>query len=102
MSNSMISTVLEIERDAENILAKADADALAMCASAHDERKAATARAEQDAAREIAEIEAKTAADRESKVRELTATGNAALDAVKHISDATYESGVQYVLAALS
>ncbi len=102
MSNSMVSTVLEIEREAEDILAKAEREAADVIAKAKADRTDNTAKAEENVKQEIADLEAKAAAERDTKVRELSATGEAALTAVKNISDAAFDSGVQHILAALA
>ncbi len=102
MSNSMVSTVLEIEREAEGILTKARQDAASLIADAKTRRAAATKAAEEKSKKEIADLEAKAAVEREKKVRELTATGDAALAAIRNVSDAAFNSGVGHVMKALA
>lgn len=101
MSSSMIQSVLEIEREAEAVLSKAEADAREMLADAGTRREAA-GRAHADAvARDVRRLEEQAAAERDAKVRELTAGGEAALSAVNNISDAAFDNGVQYLMKTL-
>lgn len=102
MSTSMVSTVLEIEREAEAIVAQAEQDAEAIIADARAKREAASKTAEETVKKEIAALEAKGAAERAKKVKELAATGEAAFSAVRSVSDAAFDSGVQYVMKALA
>ena len=101
MSNSMISTVLEIEGEAEAVLADAKQDAEKTVADAKRQLEENRKAIEDAAKREIADLESVSANEREKKVKELSATGESALSAVKHISDAAYNSGVTYVMNAL-
>lgn len=102
MSTSMVSTVLEIEREAERILTQAGQDKDRMLAEAKEQRTAAT-RAHDDAVKaEVADLERAAKQDRDAKVKELVATGEAALSAVRNISPAAYEAGVGHVFKALS
>ncbi|MCC8189784.1 MAG: hypothetical protein LIP77_03980 [Planctomycetes bacterium] len=102
MSTTLVTTVLEIEREAEAILAAAERDAAKLLTDASDRRQAAAKAHADNVKKEIADIEARAAADRERKVRELTASGEAALSAVKNVSDAAFDGGVQYLLKALA
>lgn len=102
MSTSMVATVLEIEREAEAVLTTARHDAEKIAAEAKTQRELTTKTTEEAIRQEIADLETKAAADREKKVRELNASGDAALSAVRNISDAAFDAGVQYVLKALT
>lgn len=102
MSNSMISTVLEIEREAEAVLRKAEQDAEKIIEDAKAQREQASKAVEATAKKDIAEFETFAINEREKKVKELIATGDAALAAVKNISDAAFNSGVQFVMKALA
>ena len=102
MSNSMISTVLEIEDEAEAVLRQAEQDAGKIAADAKARRAEIARMIEGNVKREVADLEALAAVEREKKIKELTATGDAALAAVKHISDAAYDSGVQHIMKALA
>lgn len=102
MSNSMVSTVLEIEREAEAILVKAEQDAEKLLSEARTQRESASRAAEDTVKKEIAELETKAAAERAKKVKELSATGEAALSAVRNISDAAFDGGVRFVMKALA
>lgn len=101
MSNSMISTVLEIEGEAEAVLANAKQEAEKIVADAKRQLEENRKTIGDAAKREIADLEAVAANDRDKKVKELSATGESALSAVKHISDAAYNSGVTHVINAL-
>lgn len=102
MSTSLVSTVLEIEREAEAILHKAGQEAERIVADSRVQRETAC-KAHSDAiAKQIAEIEAAAAADRARKVKELAASGEAALSAVRNISDAAFSGGVQHIMNALA
>lgn len=101
MSTSMVSTVLEIEREAEAVLAKAARDADNRLAEAKTQRKAAAETHADDLKEKIAALDAAGAEERMRKVQELTTTGDAALSAVRTISDAAYDGGVQFVMKAL-
>lgn len=102
MSTSMVSTVLEIEREAEAVLAKAAQDAEKILADAKARREDAAKNHADSVAREVANLESLAQADRAAKVRELTASGDSALSAVRNISDAAFAGGVQYILKALA
>ena len=102
MSTSMISTVLEIEGEAEAILLKADQDAAQAVAEAKEQRETAKKTYEERIRKEIADLETAAAAERAKKIKELSATGEAALSAVRNISDAAFSGGVQHVLKVLA
>lgn len=102
MATSMVSTVLEIEREAEALLTNAGQEVNKLIADAKSQREAASRVNEDAVKKEIADLEAAAAADRGKKVKELTVTGEAALAAVKNISDAAFDKGVQYILKALA
>lgn len=101
MPSTMIQSVLGIEREAEAVLAKAETDAKSLLADAAT-RRDADARVRADAlADEVRELGEKAAAERESKVRELAANGEAALSVVRNISDAAFDNGVRYIMGEL-
>lgn len=102
MSTSMVTTVLEIEREAESVLANAKQEAEKIVAEAKVKREAATKAAEEGIKKELAALEAKAVAERTQKAKELAATGEAALSTVRNISDAAFAGGVQYIMNALS
>lgn len=102
MSTSMISTVLEIEREAEAILDQAGKEAEKSLADAKTRRAAATKAADEAAKKEIADLEAKALAERQKKVRELSAMGETALSAVRNVSPAAFDGGVRFVMEALA
>ena len=102
MSTSMVATVLEIEREAEAILAKAEQDAEKVVADAKVKRETASKSFEDGVRKGLTDLEAKAAAERAKKVKELAATGEVALSAVRNISDAAFGGGVRYVMKALT
>ena len=102
MSTSMVSTVLEIEREAEAILNKAGRDAEHAIDEAKRQRKAATEAYNEDSKRKVSTLESAAANERAKKVQELTTSGEAALSAVRNISDAAFDSGVAFVMKTLS
>lgn len=102
MSTSMVSTVLEIEREAEAILNKAEGDAAAALTQAKSQREEAAKFYADGIKKEIAGIEEKAAADRALRVQELTTSGEKALAAVRNISDEAFNKGVQYIMDALA
>lgn len=102
MSTSMVSTVLDIEREAEAILAEAARDAEEVLANAKKQRAEASAAFEDQLKKDVADLEEKAGSERAKKVRELTASGETALSAVRNISDAAFDSGVQYVMKTLA
>lgn len=102
MSTSMVSTVLEIEREAEAILTNATQEVNRVMAEAKSQREANTRASEDLIRKEVADLEAAAASDRAKKVKELTAAGEKAMAVVKNISDAAYEAGVQYIMKALA
>ena len=101
MSTSMISSVLDIEREAESMLEQAASEAKKLAADAKNKREDLTRSFEEGTKKEIVDLEAKAKALREEKVRELTATGDKALSVVKNVSDAAFDAGVQHILKAL-
>lgn len=102
MSTSMVSTVLEIEREAEAILNKAERDAESAIDNAKHQRKTAAEAYAADTKRKVSSLESAAAFERAKKVQELTTSGEAALSAVRNISDAAFDSGVRFVMKALS
>lgn len=102
MSSSMISSVLGIEREAEAILSKAEEEAKQALADAKAKREADGKAYFEAIAAEVKQLEEKASAERAKKVKELAASGEAALSAVRNISDAVFDNGVQYLLKALS
>ncbi len=101
MSTSLVQTVLEIEREADAILAKAAQDAEQIISGAKAELETAS-RSSQDAAqKEIATLEERTAADKAKKIKELQDAGEQALSAVKNIADDKFDKGVEYIMNAL-
>lgn len=102
MSNSMVSTVLQIEREAEAHLEKARKDAETILADAKIQRAAAARAYDEDIKKEIAALETRAASERAKKMAEVNAAGEAALAKVTNISDAAFDNGVKYLLDALS
>ncbi len=102
MSTSMVSTVLEIERDAEAILKQAEQEAEKILAKATLQRDEAGKAAADACKKEVADLEARAATDRAKKVKELAASGESALSAVRNVSDAAFDSGVQHIMKALA
>lgn len=100
--SSMVSTVLDIERQAEDLIRKAAGDAKQVLEDAAKQRDAAAAEAAEKLKKELVDIEANAKSERERKVKELTASGEAALSAVKNVSDNAFDAGVQHVMKALS
>lgn len=100
--SSMISTVLEIEREAEALLVKAEEDAKLALADAQTRRETDGKAYFESVKREVAQLEEKAAAERDKKVKELAAKGESALSAVRNISDAAFDNGVQYIMKALA
>lgn len=102
MSTSMVSTVLEIEREAEAILNKAERDAQNAIDDAKHQRKVAAEAYADDIKRKVSSLESAAATERAKKIQELTTSGEASLSAVRNISDAAFDSGVASVMKALS
>lgn len=102
MPNSVVTAVLDMEREAEAILKKAGADVERVLADAKAKREAAAKESEDKVKREVARIEAEALRLRESKSKELAAKGESALAAVRNISDAAFDGGVRHILDALS
>lgn len=100
--SSMISTVLEIEREAESLLSKSAEEARQLVEDAARQRRNASEEAAEQVKKELQEIEAKARADRENKIQELTASGQAALAKVKNIADDTFDAGVRHIMKALA
>lgn len=102
MSTTMVSAVLEIEREAEGVISAAKLEAEKLVADAVARRDATSGEILGKARREVADLEAKAMAEREAKTRELASAGAAALAAVKNVSEAAYDDGVRHVLKALT
>lgn len=100
--SSMVSTVLEIEREADALLKKAADDALQTVAEARKQREAATDAAAGKLRTALQEIETKAKADREKKLLELTSAGEDALFAVRNVHDDAFDAGVQHIMKALA
>ncbi len=101
MSTSLVQTVLEIEREADAILAKAAQDAEKIISDAKAELETASRSSLDAAQKEIATLEERTAADKAKKIKELQDAGEQALSAVKNIADDTFDKGVTYIMNAL-
>lgn len=102
MSNSMVSTVLQIEREAEAKLEKARKDADTIVADAKIQRDNAAKSYDEDIKKEIAALTERAAAERAKKAAEVRAAGDAALAKVSNISDAAFGNAVQSLLAKMS
>ncbi len=102
MATSMVSTVLGIEREAEEIIEKAKQDSAALVEDARKKSEDAAVAALAAAQGEIKKLEAQAVEDRTKKIQELTASGKAALSKVKSISDSAFEKGVKLVMNMLS
>ncbi len=102
MSTSMVSTVLEIEREAEAVIAASIESADTLAKDAKAKREEASREILAQAKKDVAGLERAAAAEREVKVKELVAAGDEALAAVKNISDAAFDSGVRHVLKTLA
>lgn len=100
--SSMVSTVLEIEREAEALLGKAGEEAERLVADAKKQRAAAAEAASQKVREELRAIEAKALADREKKVQDLTISGERDLAAVRNITDDAFDKGVGHVMKTLA
>ncbi|MDR0362356.1 MAG: hypothetical protein LBJ46_06700 [Planctomycetota bacterium] len=102
MATSLVKTVLEIEREAEQVLAAAKRDAEKYVADAKEQAESDAKAAEAVAAEEVRRIEAAAVEDRTKKAKELTASGDAALGVVKNVSQAAYDAGVKFVMNKLA
>ncbi len=102
MSTSMVSTVLEIEREAEDIITSAQNEAATLLENAKASCQAATEEAHSKTENEVKALEAQAAEDRSLKVKELTAVGEANLSKVRRVSEAAFDKGVQLIMAALA
>lgn len=102
MSSSMISTVLDIEREAEAILGKAGKDAAVILEKAKAQRGDDGKAYFDGIKEEVAALEVRAGAERAKKVKELESAGEAALSAVRNISDAAFDNGVNYVMKVLA
>lgn len=99
---TMVSTVLQIEREAEARLQNARATADTILADAKTERASEAASSEKSIRQEIADLEKRAAADRALKIEEVDAAGKAALEKVRNIPDAAFDRGVRSIFAALA
>ena len=102
MPNPMIAAVVEIEREAEQVIARAGAEADQILAAAREERQKASAAAREAVAREIAGLEAEAGRKRQVMAGELTASGATDLARIKNISSQAFDDGVGFILAALA
>lgn len=102
MSSSLVSTVLDIEREAEAVLSKAENEARKVVEDAKAKRVADGKAYFEDVAREVAQLEEKADAERKKKVGELAAAGEAALSAVRNVSESAFDSGVECIMKALT
>ncbi len=100
--STMVSTVLQIEREAEAQLENARKEAGKILADAKIRREA-DAKASEDAIRaEIAALEQKAGAERAKKIEQVNAVGNAALEKVRNISEDAFDAGVRSIMGALA
>ncbi len=98
----MVSTVLQIEREAEAQLENARATAEKILADAKIQRESDAKSSEENIRREIVDLEKRAAADREEKIERVNEDGRGALEKVRNISDAAFNKGVQLVFDALA
>ncbi len=100
--STMVSTVLQIEREAEAQLEAARKQAETILADAKLQRTSDSKSSEEAVRQEIAALERSAAAERAKKVEAVNAEGQAALDRVRNISPASFDKGVQTIFAALA
>ncbi len=100
--STMVSTVLQIEREAEAQLESARAQAEKIIAEAKIQRDLDAKTSEDAIRREIADLEQKAGAERAKRIEQVNATGRAALEKVQNISDAAFDKGVQGLFGALA
>ena len=100
--STMVSTVLQIEREAEAQLEHARAGAEKILADAKIRRESEAQASAEAIRREIAALEKDAAADRARKVESVNAEGRAALEKVRNIADAAFGKGVQSIFDALA
>lgn len=100
--STMVSTVLQIEREAEAQLESARREAEKILSEAKIQCANAAKSYEEDIRQEVADLEKKAGAERAKKIEQVNAAGQAALEKVQNISDAAFDKGVQYLLDALA
>ena len=102
MSISMVSTVLEIERSAEDLLQKAKAESEKIEADAKAAYHDAMVASKKAIGEEIAKMESAAAVDKAAKVTELEAKGAKALAEIKNIQAASIDKGVKLIMERLN
>ena len=100
--STMVSTVLQIEREAEAQLENARKEAEKILADAKIQRANAAKSYEETIRQEIADLEKKAGVERAKKIEQVNAAGAAALEKVQNISDAAFDKGVKYLFDALA
>ena len=102
MATSLVSTVLGIELEAEEIIASVSAKAASRIEQAKVDSEAAVGASRQALANEVKKLEAAAVVERDAKSRELTAVGEASLSLVNDISDATCKKAVTLLVKAMT
>ena len=102
MATSLVSTVLGIELEAEEIIAGMKVKAAACIEQAKADSEAAVAASNNVLAAEVKKLEAVAASERAAKERELTAVGEASLALVNNISDAARNNAVKLLVKSLT
>ena len=102
MATSLVSKVLEIELEAENIIAEMRVAAVSRVEQAGKQCEAEVASSQKALANEVKKLEAAADGERASKAQELAAVGEASLAVVNDISEATYKKAVKMLLHALT
>ncbi len=100
--STMVSSILQIEREAEAQLEDARATAEKILADAEVERESAAKSSGEAIRREIADLEQRARAESAKKIEQVNAVGRAALEKVQNISDAAFDKGVQTIFDALA
>lgn len=102
MSASLVSTVLNLEKQAEEILRAAAAEAQAKRDDVKTECAAATQKAKVTLEDELKKREAAAVQERERALAVIVQETETSLKAVKGIPQATLDKGVKYLLKQLS
>jgi F0F1-type ATP synthase membrane subunit b/b' len=98
----MITTVLEIEREAETLLSEAENEARKIVSDAREARERASKAAREAIIRQIADLEVAAARQREAAGKELAVAGESALARIRNLPPAAIDRGVDFILGALA
>ena len=98
---AVVSSVVEIERQAESMLMKAAEEAKRIVGEASEKLESARRQSEGETIAQIKKLEAEALLVREKLVEDINTKGKKDLEAVATLSNAVFDKGVLYLIGEL-